>query len=48
VPRKQRHPRSSGGIIRLKVVPGARFCMTWERAEEIAGEALAFLRGDGG
>ncbi len=34
--------------IRLKTVPGARFCMSWERADEIGREALAFLSGGGG
>lgn len=34
--------------IRLKVIPGARFCMTWERAEEVGAEALAFLGDSGG
>lgn len=31
--------------IRLKVIPGARFCMTWERAGEVGAETLAFLEG---
>jgi pimeloyl-ACP methyl ester carboxylesterase len=34
--------------IRLKEIPGARFCMSWERADEVGREALAFLRGGGG
>lgn len=29
----------------LKVLPGARFCATWERAEDVAKEAREFLRG---
>lgn len=28
----------------LQIVPDGRFCMTWERAEEIAARATAFLR----
>jgi len=28
----------------IKIVPGGRFCMTWERAEDIAKQAHAFLR----
>ena len=28
----------------IKTVPGGRFCMTWERAEDIAKHAHAFLR----
>lgn len=30
--------------LRHEVLPDARFCMTWERAEEIAAKAAAFLR----
>ncbi|QQS14133.1 MAG: alpha/beta fold hydrolase [Rhodospirillales bacterium] len=29
---------------RAEIVPGARFCMTWERADEVAARAAAFLR----
>jgi hypothetical protein len=37
-------------IVRVKdlrhvVLPGARFCMSWERASEIAGYATPFLKG---
>ena len=28
---------------RIKTVPGGRFCMSWERAPEIAAHARAFL-----
>lgn len=31
---------------RYEVLPGARFCMSWERAAEIAERAGAFLTGD--
>lgn len=31
--------------LRYEVLAGGRFCMTWERAEEIAAKAAAFLRG---
>jgi pimeloyl-ACP methyl ester carboxylesterase len=29
--------------LRHEVLPGARFCMSWERAEEVAAKACAFL-----
>ena len=29
--------------IRHAVLPGGRFCMTWERAEDIAAHVTAFL-----
>jgi pimeloyl-ACP methyl ester carboxylesterase len=29
---------------KVEIVPGARFCMSWERAEEVAAKARAFLR----
>jgi pimeloyl-ACP methyl ester carboxylesterase len=29
---------------KVEIVPGARFCMNWERADEIAARARAFLR----
>ncbi len=32
---------------RLSIIPGGRFCMTWERAQEVGEATLAFLRGDG-
>ncbi|WP_426955685.1 alpha/beta fold hydrolase [Muricoccus radiodurans] len=28
---------------RMQVIPGARFCMTWERAEDVGAAATAFL-----
>jgi pimeloyl-ACP methyl ester carboxylesterase len=28
---------------RIEIVPGARFCMTWERADDIAAHARTFL-----
>jgi hypothetical protein len=27
----------------VEIVPGGRFCMSWERATDIAGHARAFL-----
>ena len=30
--------------VRLQLIPGARFCMTWERAEEVAKFAAEFVR----
>lgn len=32
--------------IRAEVIPGGRFCMSWEHAETIAQRAIAFLRDD--
>jgi hypothetical protein len=29
---------------KVEIVPGARFCMCWERAEEVAARARAFVR----
>ena len=29
---------------RVEIIAGGRFCMSWERAEDIAGQARAFLR----
>ncbi len=29
---------------RLAIIPGGRFCMTWERAEEVGAAAVAFIR----
>jgi hypothetical protein len=29
--------------IRQAILPGGRFCMTWEHAEEIAARAMHFL-----
>jgi hypothetical protein len=29
---------------KVEIVPDARFCMSWERAEDIAAHARAFLR----
>ncbi len=31
--------------VRHEILPGGRFCMSWERAEEIAAKAAAFLVG---
>lgn len=28
---------------RLEIVPGGRFCMTWEKAPEVGGAAIAFI-----
>jgi hypothetical protein len=28
---------------KLEIVPGGRFCMSWERATDIAAHARAFL-----
>jgi len=28
---------------RLEIVPGGRFCMSWERAQEVAEHARGFL-----
>ena len=29
---------------RIEIVPGGRFCMSWERATDIAAHARSFLR----
>jgi pimeloyl-ACP methyl ester carboxylesterase len=43
--RKFRHEFTSRlEDLRVEIVAGGRFCLTWERAEEIAAKAMEFLR----